>query len=182
MIKNIKQIHSGRYIVNVMNTLTPSGMLETNLTSQKVYNINVTVSTGSIARDTSITSGNSVIIGAGVGAVVIFISIAVIGGLIFISRKRQINRRNEDSNDRAYDSTPTGPGQSSNREMHVYNDLENVEGEANKLKKNIDESSYEEIGDVKRIRTDNIYQNMTLPDNESQKQYKEKIIYENLHP
>lgn len=42
IIKNIKQIDSGSYIVYVMNTLTPSGMPETNLTSQKVYNINVT--------------------------------------------------------------------------------------------------------------------------------------------
>ncbi|XP_076107186.1 hemicentin-1-like isoform X2 [Mytilus galloprovincialis] len=128
IIKNIKQIDSGSYIVYVMNTLTPSGMPETNLTSQKVYNINVTVSTGPIAQDTSVTSDNSIIIGAGVGAGVIFISILVIGVMIFISRKRQINRRNENSNERVYESTPNGQGRLSNREMHVYNDLGNVAG------------------------------------------------------
>lgn len=52
------------------------------------------MSTGPIAQDTSVTSDNSIIIGAGVGAGVIFISILVIGVMIFISRKRQINRRN----------------------------------------------------------------------------------------
>lgn len=42
IIKNIQQIDSGIYIVHVMNTLSPSGLAERNLTSQKMYNINVT--------------------------------------------------------------------------------------------------------------------------------------------
>lgn len=53
----------------------------------------IVVSTRAIAQGTSAASDNSVIIGAGVGAAVIFISILVVGGLIFISRKRQINRK-----------------------------------------------------------------------------------------
>lgn len=51
----------------------------------------IVVSTGPSAQD---TSDNSVIIGAGFGAGVICISIVVIGVLLFISRKRQVNRRN----------------------------------------------------------------------------------------
>lgn len=52
------------------------------------------MSTGPIVQDTSVTSDNYVVIGAGVGAGVIFISIVAIGILIFTSRKRQVNRRN----------------------------------------------------------------------------------------
>ncbi|CAC5419492.1 unnamed protein product [Mytilus coruscus] len=126
IINNIQQIDSGSYIVHVMNTLTPSGLPETNMTTQKVYNIKVMLLTGPIAQDTSDTSDNSIIIGAGIGAGVIFISILVIGVFIFILRKRQINRRNENSNKSVYESTSKGHGQLPNREMHLYNDLENV--------------------------------------------------------
>lgn len=58
------------------------------------YFFYIVVSTGSIAQDTSVSTDKSVIIGAGVGAGFIFISIVIMGGLIFIARKRQINRRN----------------------------------------------------------------------------------------
>ncbi|VDI07194.1 Hypothetical predicted protein [Mytilus galloprovincialis] len=127
-INNIQRKSSGSYIFYAVNRLTPSGMPSQKRTSQKMCYVNVQLSTGAIAQGTSATSDNSVIIGAGVGAAVIFISILVIGVLIFISRKRQINRKKEDSNERAYESTPTGPGPLSNREMHVYNDLETVKG------------------------------------------------------